>query len=83
MSSAKTRQERGEFRNLTNLFAPTSRPASSMGISLLPEGRLPQRLSTPTCPGSKSSFSVFDCELGCFIEPLPEEGGANEGEGSR
>ena len=29
----------------------SSRPASTLGVNLVPDWRQPQRLSTPTCPG--------------------------------
>ena len=33
-------------------YQPVSRPASTLGVYLLPDSRQPQRLSTPTCPGT-------------------------------
>ena len=61
-------------------YLPGSRPASTLG--LLPgDGRpgLPQRLSTPTCPGSllstaaASASSVFQCQHDCFMLEHHEE----------
>ncbi len=61
-------------------YLPGSRPASTLG--LVPgDGRnqLPQRLSTPTCPGSllstaaASASSVFQCQHDCFLFEHQEE----------
>jgi len=64
-------------------YLPGSRPASTLGLAP-GDGRnhLPQRLSTPTCPGSllstaaASASSVFQCQHDCFLfeeqqEPSP------------
>ena len=46
---------------------PVNRPVSALDVYLNP-AHLPQRVSTPTCPGSKSSISLFQCPHDCFVE---------------
>jgi len=45
----------------------SSRPASALDLYLHPSN-LPQRVTTPTCAGSKTS--VFHCQHDCFAEEL-------------
>merc|ERR1719479_30870 len=45
----------------------SSRPVSAMDLYLHPSN-LPQRVTTPTCAGSKTS--VFHCQHDCFAEEL-------------
>ena len=47
-----------------------SRPASSLGVSLHPLSLPTQRLSTPTCPGSRAS--IFHCTQDCFHDRFSE-----------
>jgi len=48
-------------------FSISSRPVSAMDLYLQPS-HIPQRISTPTCPGSKTSISLFQCPHDCFTE---------------
>merc|ERR1719317_481088 len=46
-------------------YSLSSRPVSALDLySHYP----PQRISTPTCPGSKNSLSLFHCNHACFSE---------------
>ena len=48
------------------------RPVSALDV-YLPHYHVPMRVSTPTCAGSKSSVSMFQCPHDCFVEKdLPE-----------
>ena len=42
-----------------------SRPVSALDLY---SHNLPQRVTTPTCPGSKNSLSLFHCSHDCFSE---------------
>ena len=49
----------------TGLIIHSPRPVSALDLySHYP----PQRISTPTCPGSKNSLSLFHCNHACFSE---------------
>ena len=39
----------------------------------LPHYHVPMRVSTPTCAGSKSSVSMFQCPHDCFVDKEAEE----------
>ena len=43
------------------------RPVSALDV-YLPHYHVPMRVSTPTCAGSKSSVSMFQCPHDCFVE---------------
>jgi len=73
---SSTKSEGGGYTPRFTL--PGSRPASSLGVNLGPTYK-PQRLSTPTCPGSlmdqRSTNSLFQCPHDCFqfSEELEEQ----------
>jgi len=60
---SSTRSEGGPFCRDTHSLS--SRPVSALDIYTT---HLPQRVSTPTCPGSKNSLSLFHCPHDCFSE---------------
>jgi hypothetical protein len=77
---AAQQQQQQQLPLSSYYYLPGSRPASTLG--LVPgDGRnqLPQRLSTPTCPGSllstaaASASSVFQCQHDCFLFEHQEE----------
>ena len=52
---------------MRQIHIPFDRPVSALDLYLNPS-RLPQRVSTPTCPGSKTYISLFQCPHDCFTD---------------
>ena len=52
------------------------RPVSALDV--YSPYHVPMRVSTPTCAGSKTSVSMFQCPHDCFVEKIEE---TDEGSG--